>query len=135
MLQTNAQPFNAASECTLVRNRLLETMPAEDFEALRNSLEAIELKKGAVLQDTNKHAEYTYFIESGVVSIVARTSTDSAVEVLTIGNDGLVGIAPMLDGGPTVQRACVQVAGHALRISAGDFASAMSARPSIRDHM
>jgi len=135
MLQTNARTCNTTSDCRSVRNRLLETMPAADFEALRDSLEAIELRKGTVLQDTNKHAEYTHFIESGVVSIVARTNTDSAVEVLTMGNDGLVGIAVLLDNGPTVQRACVQVAGSALRIRAAEFAAAMSVRPSIRDHM
>ena len=66
---------------------------------------------------------------------MARTNTDSAIEILTIGNDGLVGIAAVLGGGPTVQRACVQVTGLALRISSNDMASAIKARPSIHEHL
>ncbi len=118
-----------------VRNRLLETMPPEDFDVLKGNLEPVELRKGTIIQDTNKPVEHTYFIESGVVSIVARTNLDGAVEILTFGYDGLVGIATVLDRGLSVQRACVQVAGRALRIATADFASAMSSRPSIREHL
>lgn len=118
-----------------VRNRLLGTMPPEDFDVLKGNLEPVELRKGIIIQDTNKPVEHTYFIESGVVSIVARTNLDGAVEILTFGYDGLVGIATVLDRGLSVQRACVQVAGRALRIGTADFASAMSSRPSIREHL
>jgi CRP-like cAMP-binding protein len=135
MLQVDKALRTTAVDGRSVRNRLLETMPPEDFEVLRNSLEPIELRKGAVIQDANRPIEHTYFIESGVVSIVARTNLDGSVEILTCGYDGLVGIATLLDGGPSVHRACVQVAGSALRISTADFASAMSRRPSIREHL
>ncbi len=135
MLQIEKTLCQASADARSVRNRLLETMPPEDFEVLKNNLEPFELRKGAVIQDANKPVEHTYFIESGVVSIVARTNLDGAVEILTLGSDGLVGIATVLDGGPAVQRACVQVAGDALRISTGDLASAMSSRPSIREHL
>jgi CRP-like cAMP-binding protein len=135
MLRVEKTFRNAVIDGRLVRNRLLETMPPEDFEVLKGNLESFELRKNAVIQDANKPLEHTYFIESGVVSIVARTNLDSAVEILTFGYDGLVGIATVMDGGISVHRSCVQVAGRALRIGTNDFASAMSSRPSIREHL
>src|SRR5689334_18892890 len=111
MLQTETRRRNSGSDAAIVRNRLLVSLPPDDFGALRNCLEPIELRKGAILQDTNRPAEYAIFIETGVVSIVARTVLDSAVEILTVGDDGLIGIAAILGGGLTVQRACVQIAG------------------------
>ncbi len=135
MLQADGALRTTAADHAYVRNRLLETMPPEDFSALRDRLELVDLKKGTVIQDANRTLEHTYSIESGVVSIVTRTNLDGAVEILTCGNDGLIGIATVLDGGPSVHRACVQVAGSALRVSTADFTLAMSSRPSIREHL
>jgi CRP-like cAMP-binding protein len=136
MLNTvGGYPGGAAASNMLVRNVLLRTIAPDDFDYIREFLEPIELKKGMVLQDTNRPAEFTYFVESGVVSILARTNLDGALEIATVGKTGLVGIAPILGGGPTMQRACVQVPGSALRIGVQQLMMAMTARPSIRQHL
>ena len=54
MLQTDAWVHKDAANARAVRNRLLETMPPEDFEALQDYLEPIELKKGTIIQDINR---------------------------------------------------------------------------------
>ena len=135
MLQIDSSLREHAIDGGQIRNRLLQTMSPEDFEILRDHLEPVKLAKGAVIQDTNKVVTHVYFIESGVVSVVARTNFDSGVELLTFGSDGLVGISAVLDGGPAVYRACVQIAGTAWRINASAIATAMSDRPSIREHL
>jgi CRP-like cAMP-binding protein len=135
MLQTETRRRSGAVDAMVVRNRLLESLPPDDFDALRDHLEPIDLRKGAIIQDANRPAEYAIFIETGVVSVVARTVMDGAVEILTVGDDGLIGIAAILGGGVTVQRACVHIAGQGLRIGADNLASAILKRPKIRERL
>jgi CRP-like cAMP-binding protein len=109
-------------------------MKADDFDRLRSSLHSLELKKGAILQDSYRPLQFVYFIEGGLVSIIARTD-EGSMELATVGRTGFIGLGAVLGSTNALQRACVQIPGKALRLSASDLPRLMLERPSIRSDM
>jgi CRP-like cAMP-binding protein len=119
----------------LVQNHFLATMAPADFEQLRPHLRAVELKRHAVIHETGKPVDAVYFVESGLVSRVARTQADGPVEVAMVGHFGLIGLAVVLGTMVALHRTVVQIPGLALRISAADLQAIMAKNPPIRDHL
>jgi CRP-like cAMP-binding protein len=62
-------------------NRLLQTLPAADFEALRPHLQIAELTREAVLVEAGNELTQIYLPQSGIVSMVVSLSEGQAVEV------------------------------------------------------
>lgn len=119
----------------VIQNLVLATLSAADFELLRPLLVPVDLKRNAILHDTNKPVEAVHFIESGVLSRVARTQLDGPVEVAMVGRFGFVGVSVVLGTMAALQRTVVQVPGLALRIDANDLQRVMLQSPTIKDHL
>ena len=68
--------------------------------------------------------EHVYFPEQGTVSLLAVMADGAAVEVGTVGNEGMVGISAALGGETSPHRATCQISGRALRMSAAEFRAA-----------
>lgn len=100
------------------RNQILATLPESELERLAARLEPVELATGEVLYTPGSTISHAYFILIGVVSLVADLGDDQIVEVATIGDEGMVGLPVFLGAGPPTERAAVQVAGSALRLTA-----------------
>jgi CRP-like cAMP-binding protein len=118
-----------------VRNEILATLPPALFDALRPHLRLVELRRRAIINDANKPVDAVYFIESGVISRVARTQEDGAVEVAMVGKYGFIGVSVLLGTMSALHRTIVQIPGQALRIQAADLQRVMTEFPAIRDHM
>jgi CRP-like cAMP-binding protein len=119
----------------VIQNLVLATLGKADFELLRPHLVPVELKRNAVLHDTNRPVEAVHFIESGVLSRVARTQQDGPVEVAMVGRFGFVGVSVVLGTTAALQRTVVHVPGLALRIDAKDLQRIMRESLSIKDHL
>jgi CRP-like cAMP-binding protein len=105
------------------RNRLLRALPPDAYEQLIGGMEMITLRMGQVLYEADTPIEHAYFVQRGVVSLVApvdhgERGWERSVEVGTIGNEGMVGIPLVLDTDREPVRAFVQVPDGAWRISA-----------------
>jgi CRP-like cAMP-binding protein len=118
----------------LVRNRILASLSNDDFDALCPFLDLVELKPRTILQEANKRADYLHFIESGIVSRVAR-SNEAFVETAIVGRFGFVGVSVVLGEGISFDRSIVQIPGTALRIRAQDIVELMHSRPHIRERL
>ncbi|WP_160170498.1 Crp/Fnr family transcriptional regulator [Afipia sp. P52-10] len=114
---------------------ILATLPEVEFEQLRPFLTPVELKRNSVIYDANKPVDAVYFVESGVISRVARTQQDGPVEVAMVGHFGFVGVSVVLGTNCALQRTIVQIPGTALRIEASDLQRIMQETPSIKDHL
>ena len=100
-----------------VPNMLLAALPREDYVSLLDEAEVIELKLRDVLNEPGDPPSYVYFPSSGVISMLTLLDDGSAVEIATIGNEGMTDIAAYL-GVESPARWLVQVPGEALRIKA-----------------
>jgi CRP-like cAMP-binding protein len=77
-------------------NRLLQMLPAADFELARDHLQVVEINRGLLLVEAGEPLAQVYLPHSGIVSLVVHLSEGQAVEVAMIGRDGIVGAAEAL---------------------------------------
>ena len=117
-----------------VKNRVLASLPLEDFHALRPHLQRVELKARFVLQEANKRVEHVHFIEHGLVSRVSGGRSCS-METAMVGRFGYIGVAIVLGSTLSSERSVVRLPGTALRVQADELCRLMQARPQIRAEM
>src|SRR6187399_1895833 len=104
---------------TRPENRLLQELYHADrgvFMKLVKELEPHALQSGALLGHPRAFTDFSYFVESGVVSLVATTRGGSSVEVALIGREGVAGIADALGNQPLPYGLVVQLPGLAYRV-------------------
>lgn len=101
-----------------IENELLAAMPRLEFERLRPHLELVQLPHGKVLTEAGDKVRHTYFITSGMISLLSITKEGQTVEVAMVGREGVVGMASILRTQKTLLRAKVQIAAVAWRINA-----------------
>jgi CRP-like cAMP-binding protein len=121
-----AQPQQSA-----VRNRLLAALTPEDFSRLASQLEPVPLPLHEVLIAPQQPIAQAYFVEEGIVSLVADTR-EGRIEVGLTGREGFVGVPIALGAQTTPHTAIVQASGEALRIAAGALEDALDASAGLR---
>lgn len=102
----------------LIANRLLASLPPPEYTRLRAVLEPVRLAKGVVLYDVGDSVRYAYFLNSGMVSLLAAADAHAVVQVAMVGNEGIVGIPAFLRVNVMPYRVTVQLPTDALRIRA-----------------
>ena len=94
------------------KNRVLAALPKAEIDRLTPHLSPVTLKLRTQLLDG--HADYAYFLEEGLASVVLTLADGATVEVGVIGIDGVVGL-PILLGAETVPgETFIQVEGSGL---------------------
>ena len=96
---------------TRPRNRLLSRLPDDDFGRLAPHLRSLPLTNKLVLQRPKEPIREIVFPEGGVVSLTTMMLDGSAVEVATIGAEGLVGLNAFFGGTMSNSESMVQVPG------------------------
>jgi CRP-like cAMP-binding protein len=103
---------------TGMKNRVLTQLARENSAAhadLVSQLEPIVLRRGGVLGIATRRTEWVYFLESGVVSLIASTRSGSSLEVAVVGREGVAGIADALGQRPLPYGWIVHLSGIAYR--------------------
>ena len=104
---------------TRPENRLLRELAELDrgvFTKLVKQMEPVALQSGTLLGQPRAVTDYSYFVESGIVSLVASTRNGSSVEVALIGREGVAGISDALGNQPLPYALVVQLPGLAYRV-------------------
>jgi CRP-like cAMP-binding protein len=101
-----------------VENRLLSCLTGEEYERLSPHLRPVTFALGAVMYEHGKASDYVYFPTTCVASLVYTMKDGMTAEMGLTGNEGMVGVALILGGNTTPNRAIVQVAGGAFRMNA-----------------
>jgi CRP-like cAMP-binding protein len=100
------------------RNQVLLQLAGSNpdvFGRLMQQLEPHPLQRGVLLGVARTHMDHIYFVDSGIVSLVAETRTGSSVDVALIGREGVAGIADALGSLSLPYRLVVQLPGLAYR--------------------
>jgi CRP-like cAMP-binding protein len=86
----------------LTTNRLLAALPAADLDALRPHLAVVHLGVGDTIYPYGAPIRHAYFPLTGCASIVVAMAGGDMVEAGTVGREGMLGHAALLDadGGP-----------------------------------
>src|ERR1700692_3640959 len=97
-------------------NQLLARLPPEDYKRFFPRLKPVPLEFKQILHEARSPMDYAYFPNRGVVSALAVMEDGRAIEVATIGDEGMVGL-PLLVGAKTAgNRVIVRVPGDAMRM-------------------
>ena len=102
-------------------NQLLDLLPVEDYERLRQKLETVPMAVKESLCKADVPMTHVYFPTGGVISLVTTLTEGATVELATVGREGMVGLTIFLGADTMPSRACVQVSGDALRMEAAAF--------------
>jgi CRP-like cAMP-binding protein len=106
-------------------NRLLDCLPAEELERLRRAWEVVSLSQAEQVCRQDRPISHVYFPLSGIYATVVGLEDGRVIEVSTVGNEGIIGIAAVLGLPFSPKTATTPVAGECLRLSAPDFLSAL----------
>jgi CRP-like cAMP-binding protein len=102
-------------------NRLLDLLPRADGARLRSHLEAVSLGVKHIVYEPGGPISHVYFPTGAVISLVTYMEDGTAVEVATVGREGVVGLPVFLGTESVPIRAVGQIPGDALRITAEAF--------------
>jgi len=98
-------------------NRLLATLPKNEYKRLLPKLKTVSLVLGKVLYEPGDAIKYVYFPNDSIVSLISRLSETSWLEVGMVGNEGMAGLAVFMGVDSSSTRAVVQGSGTAMRMS------------------
>jgi CRP-like cAMP-binding protein len=102
-------------------NRLLAALPPTEYGRLHSRIDVVRPRRDDVLYERGSKMEFVYFPESGTISLLAPVAEGDAVEVGTVGNEGMGGLSVALGGDTSPHRATMQIPGRVLRMRAADF--------------
>jgi CRP-like cAMP-binding protein len=122
-------------QSTMTANQLLAGMDDGDRGRIGAALERVRLVVGDFLETPRTPVPYVYFVDVGLVSVVAVSERKDRAEVGLIGNEGVTGLSILLGPSSSPNEAMVQGEGSAHRIEAARLREAMNASASLREHL
>lgn len=117
------------------RNLLLRSLPEDDLTWLLPQLERVILRRRGVVQFNNSSMNHVYFVEQGLVSVLADTGPGKSVETRMIGPEGFVGVRVVLGKRESCHRRIVQIGGSALCMETEAFAELLEKSRTLRQVM
>lgn len=99
-------------------NRLLGALPEVELERLLPHLSLVSLTLGQVIYESGGQMSHVYFPTDSIISLLYLMENGATAEIGVVGYEGMVGIALFMGGETTPNRAVVQSAGSAYRMSA-----------------
>jgi CRP-like cAMP-binding protein len=102
----------------VTHNKIINALASKQAKRLMSMAEPVPLKLKHVLYNADQPIDYIYFPDTGMVSVTSQMLDGTTVEVVTIGNEGVVGISALLGGNTLPFETLVQVPGNGFRIKA-----------------
>lgn len=103
------------------KNRLLTTLPQQEYDRLKPFFEDVHLKLREPLLEINQPIRYVYFPDDAVTSTVVETLDGGTIEVGLMGVEGMVGLSLLLGTEISNTTVFAQIPGRATRMKAADF--------------
>jgi CRP-like cAMP-binding protein len=126
-------PLPLSNSVRPLDNKLLASLPRDDFELLAPVLTALSLAQGIVLAEPGDEFDHVYFPHSGMLSLLAVMKDGKAIETATVGREGIVGGMAGLGLYKSMVRVVVQLPITASRISASHFRKAADKSDAVRN--
>lgn len=116
-----------------VLNRILATLPSEEFALVAAHLTRVELDLGESLHRAGDMIGYVYFVESGFISVLTILSEGQPLEIGLVGDEGVAGVSVVLGATHSYSETMCQTGGGAYRISAAALKNAVTQAPHLKD--
>ena len=97
-------------------SRLLGALPAADLQRWLPHLEPVSLPAGTLLPRGRHSLGHVYFPTTASISVMHTTCEGDSLEIVAIGNEGMVGLQVIMGGGSALDAAEVRLGGHGYRV-------------------
>ena len=116
----------------LSANRLLARLPEADLRRISPLLKAVPLPVKQVVYRAQSPIDWVYFPTDGIVSAMTVMSDGSAIEVATIGKEGMVGLTAFMGGETSPNEVIVQVVGQGFRMQVASLKEEVNRNPHLQ---
>jgi CRP-like cAMP-binding protein len=114
-----------------IPNRILRSLPLSEYEELLPHVELVRLRIGQVLHEPGDEMRHVYFPNHGVLSMLTVLESGEAVEIATVGNEGMADLSVFLGLKVATSRLINQVPGEVLRLERAAFLKLVSQCPGL----
>lgn len=116
------------------KNRLLASLPAEDLKRILPHLETVSMTVKEVVHKRGELMRYVFFPNGGMFSITSMMIDGTAIEVATVGAEGMLGSAAFFGGNTMPGETMLQVLDStAERMDLASFATEIERRGALFD--
>jgi CRP-like cAMP-binding protein len=115
-----------------VHNRLLSSLDPVDFARIAPHLEQLELPRLYKLSSPGKIANYCYFLDRGIASVVAEVSGGRKAEIGIFGREGMFPTSLIMHDPTAPYSSFMQVSGEGYRIQSIHLSHAMEQSFNLR---
>jgi CRP-like cAMP-binding protein len=116
-----------------LNNKLLSGLPRDQFELLAPHLSTRELAQGLVLLEPGEEFDRVYFPLGGMLSLLVVMHDGKAIEIATVGREGVVGAMAGLGLYKSSARVVVQLPMTVTEMAASQFRKAVDNSHPVRD--
>jgi CRP-like cAMP-binding protein len=110
-------------------NKLLATLPTEEFQRISAQLTLVPMKFKQVLYKQDEPIQYVFFPGGGACSLTKVMRDGKIAEIATIGNEGVIGASVFFGDDQSFSETLVQVAdGDGFRMPVETFVTEMGRR-------
>lgn len=114
-------------------NKLLASLPQEDFHRLFPHFSDVQLTQGTILCEPGDDVAHVYFPLSGAVSLLVVMRDGKTIETGTVGCEGVIGAVSGIASCEWQVRAVAQLPMSATKIAATEFSKAVFSSRAISD--
>jgi CRP-like cAMP-binding protein len=114
------------------KNHFLAALPASDLAMISGLMSFHRLPQGLVLHEPDQRVEHAYFVESGMISLVASMQDGAAIETATLGREAILGALAAFGNHRATARAVVQIEATAWRLPVADLRNLTERSPALR---
>jgi len=113
-------------------NKLLARLPASEYRSLYPHLEWVPCPLKSTFYQRDQPLDHVYFPLSGEHSVLAIMQNGTAVEVGTVGNEGLSPVDILTGSEQSLETVTCQIAGDALKMPVAPFLAAITGDTELR---
>lgn len=114
-----------------VRNRILSSIPAAEYQEVAPHLEFISLRSHRILHEPHETLEFVHFPNVGLISLVIILKDGKTVEAGLLGPEGVAGLPAVLGLSRSPLREVVQITGDGFRMRVKTLQEVLSSTPRL----
>lgn len=112
-----------------MKNIILASLPADEFEEIARNAESVRLEAGERLYEPEEVVRHVHFINDGLLSLLSTLEDGTSIEVGALGREGVGGLSVLLGSDVAAHTGMVQVAGTAFRVRTEQARTAFRSLP------
>jgi CRP-like cAMP-binding protein len=115
-----------------VSNKILLSIPDNEYSVLRPHLDYISLPSHLTLHEPTERVKFLYFPNAGLISLVVPMENGQTVEAGVVGNEGAAGVSIAVGLARSPVREIVQIAADGFKVRAGVMPITLESTPQLQ---